>query len=142
VTLPGEIEPVTTKVVPFFVTGYEGDPVEDDTLAEGTESEPPKRERPRRSAGRLSLVGQAALGAALATIVVHIVAIIVASSGSFVAGSVLAWVAIALSIAAVLAGLVAVIGRFGRSWGAAAIVVGLFANPFLLLRLLDFVGGS
>jgi hypothetical protein len=140
VTLPGEIEPVTTKVVPFFVTGYESDPVEDDD--DVTQSDPPKRERPRRSAGRSSLVGQAALGAALATIVVHMSAVVVASSGAFIAGSVLAWVAIAFSILAVLTGLVAVVGRFGRSWGVGAIVLGLFANPFLLLRLLDFVGGS
>lgn len=136
-TLPGEIEHVPTKVVPFFVTGY--DEVEVETASEEPVEEPPRRERP---ASRSSVLGQLALCVALATIGVHIAAVIVAASGSFVAGTVLAWIAIAASILAVLSGLVAIIGRFGRGWGISAVILGVVANPFLLVNVLNFVGGS
>lgn len=136
-TLPGDIEHVPTKVVPFFVTGY--DEVDVETAPDEPVEQPSRRERrPSRS----SILGQLALCVALATIGVHIAAVIVASSGAFAAGTVLAWIAIAASILAVLSGLVAIIGRFGRGWGISAVVLGVLANPFLLVNILNFVGGS
>lgn len=131
------MEHVPTKVVPFFVTGY--DEVETPTEPEEPTAAPePAEERVARS----SILGQIALCFALATIAAHVVAVVVASSGSFVAGSVIAWIAIVASIVTILTSLVAIIGRFGRGWAIAALVLGIFANPVLLLNVLNFLGGA
>ncbi len=64
------------------------------------------------------------------------------SDGQFVTGTVLAWVAIVLSCAAVAGGILAVVAGWGRMPGAIAIPLGLLANPFLLTRLLDLASAA
>ncbi|MDF1477955.1 hypothetical protein PYV02_02530 [Leifsonia sp. H3M29-4] len=129
---PGQIEHVPLKVVPMYVEGENPD------LEDADETEPP--ELPGVVARvRTPWVGRGALALAVATAVVHGIAVSVAGDGDPVTGTVLAYVAIGLSIAAVLGGLVAVIAGFGRRTGAAAIVLGVFANPVVLLTVLSWV---
>lgn len=129
---PGEIEHVPLKVVPMYVE------VESPEAAAPDETEPPEI-RGVASNVRSPLVGIAALGLAVVTAVVHGVAVGVASGGDPPAGTVLAVIAISLSVLAVVGGLVALIGGFGRRWGAAAIVLAVLANPVVLLTLLGWV---
>lgn len=82
------------------------------------------------------LPGVVALGLAAAGLIVEVVAIVVAapagaSEAMWTVSTVLAWAATGLTAAAVLLGLLAVIARLGRWWGAPAIVLGLLANPWL-----------
>ncbi len=62
------------------------------------------------------------------------------SAGSFEFGMGLTISAILLSAIAIVAGLIAAIGSFGRGWGIAAIVVGVLLNPVLVLLLLSWLG--
>ena len=64
-------------------------------------------------------------------------------TGAFaLVGTVLAFVAIGTSGIAVLLGLVAAVGGWARGAGIAAIVLGVVANPILLLRGLGILGFS
>lgn len=129
---PGQIEHVPLKVVPMYVEGENPD------LPDADETEPP--ELPGVVARvRTPWVGRIALALAVATAVVHGFAVGVASDGDPTTGTVLAYVAIGLSILAVLGGLVAVIAGFGRRTGAAAVALGVVANPVVLLTLLGWV---
>jgi hypothetical protein len=85
-------------------------------------------------------IGWLALAAALLAAVLTGVGVAQASGGEFESGAALAWAAIVLSAVAVAGGILAVIARFGRPPGIAAIVLGLLANPYLLARLLDAAG--
>lgn len=131
------MEHVPTKVVPFFVTGYDEVevPVEPEEPADVPE---PAEERVARS----SILGQIALCLALATAAAHVIGVVLAVSGSFVAGAVFAWIAVVASIVTILVSLVAIVGRFGRGWAIAALILGVFANPLVLLNVLNFLGGS
>lgn len=131
------MEHVPTKVVPFYVTGYDevDVPAEPEEPAEVPE---PAEERVARS----SVLGQIALCLALATVAAHVIAMVLAVSGSFVPGTVFAWIAVVASIVTVLTSLVAIVARFGRGWAIAALILGVFANPLLLLNMLNFLGGS
>ncbi len=60
--------------------------------------------------------------------------------GGFELGVGLSISATILSVLAVLGGLVAVVGRWGRGWGVAAIVVGVLLNPVVLIYLLSWLG--
>ena len=135
-TEPGPLERLPTKVVPYVVTGY----AEDEVAEEPPIDQPPEpEERPARRRG--PLLGLIALSLAVLTVVAHAVAVIVASGNDFEPAAIVAYVAIGLSVASVLAGALAVILRLGRPWGVIAIVLGVIANPFLLLVVLRFVGG-
>ncbi|QEE62354.1 hypothetical protein FVA74_12805 [Salinibacterium sp. dk2585] len=88
-----------------------------------------------------ALPGMVALGLALVGLVVEIVAITIAAPASatetsWAVASVLAWIANGLTLAGVVTGLVAVVARLGRWWGAPAIVLGLLANPWLQVTVL------
>lgn len=48
--------------------------------------------------------------------------------------------AILLSVLAVVAGIIAVVGNWGRGWGAAAIAVGVLLNPVVVLLVLSWMG--
>ena len=48
--------------------------------------------------------------------------------------------AILLSVLAVVAGIVAVVGDWGRGWGIAAIAVGVLLNPVVVLLVLSWMG--
>ena len=131
-TSPGEVERVPLKVVPIFVQPIEEEP-------EAPEEEPVVVEEPVRV--RRPYVGLAAAVLALGTVAVHIAAIVVATGRDFPTGTYLGYVAIGLSALAVVVGVIAaVIGR-GRAWGIAAAVVGILANPWVLLVVLRFLSG-
>jgi hypothetical protein len=135
VTQPGPLERLPTKVVPYVVTGY----AEEEVAEEPAVDLPPEpEERPVRKRG--PLLGLIALGLAVLTVVAHAVAVVIASGNDFAPATIAGYVAIGLSVASVLAGAVAVILRLGRVWGIIAIVLGVVANPFLLLVVLRFVG--
>lgn len=69
------------------------------------------------------------------------IAVGAATGGDAAGGTALAWAAIGLSIGAVLLGLVAVLFRMGRVWGALGAVLGALANPWLQLQVLNWIGG-
>jgi hypothetical protein len=91
---------------------------------------------------RSSIPGLVALLLAVATEVVTGIAVGVATGGDVDAGTALGYTAIGMSVAAILLGLVAVLARLGRTWGVAAIVLGVLANPWLQLVVLRFISGS
>jgi hypothetical protein len=88
-----------------------------------------------------SILGVAAALVAVATVVIHIVGISVATAGDWEAGTTLGYVANAASILGILLGAIATVLGLGRAWGIAAIVVSVFANPFLLVQLFAFIEG-
>ena len=135
-TSPGdEVERVPLKVVPIFVT-----PIEDEVVVEEESVEAEVVDEPTPRARR-PFLGWAAALLSLATIGVHIAAVVVASSGDFVTGTVLGYVAIGLSGLAVVVGVAAAIVGRGRSWGIAAALVAVLANPVVLLALLRLLSG-
>lgn len=98
--------------------------------------------RVRRPRGRYAWwPGAAAAVVAVALIVVDSVAVASAGEGSYSAATGLAWTAIVLSGVAVLGGLIAVLLDRGRLPGAGAIVLGIGANPYLLARVFEALGG-
>ena len=134
-TSVGAVERVPLKVVPIFVTAIEEvpePPEVDDNDVVDDEGEP------RRRSPAL-LIAAATL--ALAAVGVHISAIVIATAGDFPTGTVLGYVAIGLSVLAVVVGVVAAILGRGRVWAIVAASVGLLANPFLLLVVLRFLSG-
>ena len=109
------------------------------TVAESLAAPPPvepvvTRARPRWP-GILSFVLALLAVAGLAA------GIVLATSDQFLAATYTAWGAIGASGLAVVLGLIAVIGRLGRGWGTAGVVLGVVANPYLLTIALDRIGG-
>lgn len=70
-------------------------------------------------------------------VVLDAVAVGLAGSGSFAAATVVAWVAIVLSVLSVLGGILAIVLGRGRPVAIAAVILGILANPWLLTRLLE-----
>ena len=130
---PGEVERVPLKVVPIFVTPIEEEP-------EVVEEEPVLVEEPV-ARPRRPWLGLGAVALTLATIGVHIAALIVSTAGDFPTGTLLAYVATGISAVAVVAGIVAAILGRGRAWGIAAALVAVLANPLVLLAILRFLSG-
>ena len=81
-------------------------------------------------------LGVFALGTAVTTALLLGFGIGTSMGGNFVTGTALGYSAAAASFCSVLLGLVAVIGRRGRVWGIAAMLLGFFANPFVLTAIL------
>jgi uncharacterized membrane protein YcjF (UPF0283 family) len=77
----------------------------------------------------------AAVAAAL-----QIAGIIQASNLNWERGTLLAWLAIAVSIVAFVVGLIALVTNRGRRLGAVAVVAAIVANPFVLTQLLNALG--
>ena len=130
---PTEVERVPLKVVPIFVTPIEDEPevpAEEPQLVEEPDA------RPRRP-----WVGLGAVALTLATIAVHVAALVVSTAGDFPTGTLLAYVATGVSAAAVVVGIVAAILGRGRAWGIAAALVAVLANPIVLLAILRFLSG-
>lgn len=88
------------------------------------------------------LIGALAVLAAAVVVVLDVVAVNLAASGSFVSATTVAFTAIGFSAAAVVAGAVAIVLGRGRIAGIAGFVVGVVANPYLLTRLLEALGGA
>ncbi|MFC5502575.1 hypothetical protein ACFPJ4_10020 [Lysinimonas soli] len=92
--------------------------------------------RPRRwpgiAASVLALLMLVATGSAIA----------VASGGRFAISTGLAYLAIALSAAAVVVGIVAIVGRWSRGAGIVGVIVAVLGNPLVLLYGLTALGGT
>jgi hypothetical protein len=92
---------------------------------------PPAKRRPAPW-----LLGVVGLALAIAAGVLQLLGIIQATGLNWQRGTLLAWLAIGASTAAFLVGLIAIILNRGRRWGVAAMIVAIFANPWLLAQLL------
>lgn len=101
----------------------------------GRRSAPKDRPRPGTALGVIAVL------VAIGTVVIVWIGINSAISGKFQLGTTLAYFAVGASIAAVLAGISAIVLDRGRGWGAVAIAIGLAANPLVLTRVLDWAGG-
>jgi uncharacterized membrane protein YcjF (UPF0283 family) len=106
-----------------------------DSLAAPPPAEPVVKRRRPRWPGILSFVFALLAVAGVAA------GIVLATSDLFALATYTAWGAIAASALAVLLGLIAVSGRFGRGIGTAGMVLGVVANPYLLTIALDRIGG-
>ena len=131
---PGEVERVPLKVVPIFVQPIEDEPADD----EPEESEEAVEVVPRR---RTVIVALSAIVLALATVGTHVAAIVVATAGDFPLGTLLGYVAVGLSIAAMVAGIAALVVGRARGWAVAAIIGAVLANPLVLLTVLQAMSG-
>ncbi|MGL4340060.1 MAG: hypothetical protein ACRCSP_06530 [Rhodoglobus sp.] len=130
----GQIEPVPLKVVPMYL--------ENPTTPVPT---PPVEEQsaPLRAPGRThAWLGLLAIALAVIAGVVHVRAVGVSMAGDTGWGTVLGYLAIAVSVAAVLGGVLAVLLRRGRRAGVVAVVLGCAANPLIVLAVLRFLGGG
>lgn len=97
----------------------------------GEECPPPRRPR---------WPGSLAGGIAILMVVTWAIALACSLAGLFELGVGLSVSAILLSVLAVAAGVVAVVGNWGRGWGVAAIAVGVLLNPVVLLYGLSWIG--
>lgn len=122
-----DIEQPPIKVVPMFID--EPEPVE-------APPAPVERRRWYRP-----IPGILAFAAALATVVLGVVAIVLATAADFETSTMLSWAAMIASTVAVLVGILAISLRRGRGWGIAAVIVGILANPYLLLQGLTLLVG-
>lgn len=93
---------------------------------------------PRRRSAPLGLIS---LLAALATVILLWMGMSFAVGGRNLVSTDLAYLAIGMSVVAIVGGLSAIVLGRGRALGVVAIVVGLLANPLLLTRLLSWAGG-
>jgi len=84
--------------------------------------------------------GSLAGGLAILMVITWAVGLACALGGLLELAVGLSYSALLLSVLAVLAGLVAVVGRWGRGWGIAAIAVGVLLNPLVLLHVLTWIG--
>ncbi|MFT4028266.1 MAG: hypothetical protein QM675_00185 [Protaetiibacter sp.] len=84
--------------------------------------------------------GSLAGGIAILMVVTWAIALACSLAGLLELGVGLSISAILLSGIAVLAGIVAVAGNWGRGWGIAAIAVGVLLNPVVLLYGLGWIG--
>lgn len=107
---------------------------------QSTEHDPAGRRHAQAS--RYPVVGMVALGLATLAVVTVGLAIGIAATGGFAIGTLLGYVAIGLSAAAVVLGVAAAIANRGRKRGIAAAVVGVLANPLVLLVTLRLLGGG
>jgi hypothetical protein len=87
------------------------------------------------------VIGAVSLAIAVATVILHIVAVSIASGGDWAAGTVVGYVAIGTSILGIAVGALAILLSRGRGLGIVAVVVSILANPYLLLQLLNFFSG-
>lgn len=90
---------------------------------------------------RGSWPGWGAFALAVAAAVVHGIAIVTEAGKDYEGAETLAWVAIGISSAAVVVGITAAVLGRGRGAGISAAVVGVIANPWLLLQVLTVLQG-
>lgn len=114
------------KVVPMYLEGEEP-PVE-------AVPAPVERVRTR-------LLGILALAFGVLTVAALIAGMVIATGGNWPLATIVAYGAIGLSSVAVVVGVVAVILGRGRRWAVIAVLLGVFANPLVLLTILRFFGG-
>ncbi len=90
---------------------------------------------PRRWPGILACV------LAVLMLVATGIAIALSAQLQYAVATDVAYLAIALSVAAVVTGLVAVLGRWGRGAGLVGAIVAVLGNPLVLLYGLNYFGG-
>ena len=129
---PGPVERVPLKVVPMFI---EDQSVQ---LPPDPAAPPPAADVPRAPRPWL---GALSVALALVAATVQVVAIVGATAQDFELGIVLAFLAVILAVAAVGVGIAAVVVKRGRHAGIAGILLGMLANPLVLLAILRFVDG-
>jgi uncharacterized membrane protein YcjF (UPF0283 family) len=95
-------------------------------------------ERPRR---RPRWPGRSAFAFGILTPIAVGFGIFIATDHAHAPATVLAYVALVASALAVVLGLVAVIGSWGRGAGIAGLGLGVLANPLVLLYGLETLGG-
>lgn len=117
---------VGIKVVPMYLEG-EDVPVE---------QVPASAERTRTP-----LLGIVALVLGVLTVAALVTGIAIATAGDWAPATTIAYGAIGLSVLAVVVGVVAVVLGAGRRWAVIAVLLGVFANPLVLLAVLRFFGG-
>lgn len=66
----------------------------------------------------------------------------VAATGDYTTSTTLAYAAIALSVAAILFGVIAFVRRWGRSAGIVGAIVAVLGNPLVLIYVLGSLSGS
>ena len=117
---------VAIKVVPMYIEGEE--PAADD----------PAAPIPR---GKTAVLGALAALLAVLTVAALVSGIVIATALDYRLATTLSYAAIGLSVLAVIGGVAAVILDLGRRWGIAAVILGIVANPLVLLVVLRFLGG-
>lgn len=131
---PGSGERVPLKVVPIFID----EPVVAERAEAGSAEHPDAPpQQPRR---KTPLLGAVALSTAVIAGVLQGVAIAQATVGDYLAATVLAYASAAVAVLAVVVGVVAIVMHRGRRLGVAAAVMGLIANPLVLLALFRVLG--
>jgi len=132
VTNQGDIERVATKVVPYYVVGIVDD--EPEAPTEPREPEDVPDEKPARRP-RPTWVGFIAAALGVATLVLLITAMLVASEGGFPTGTVLSYVTIIVSISAAVTAVISLIFGLQRRWAAFGLALAIMANPIVLLTV-------
>ena len=93
---------------------------------------------PEPAPPRPPVLGVIAVLAAITTIVLHALAVNIAAAGDPQQATVLGWAAIAVSTGTIVLGVLSAALHSGRIIGMVAAVVALFANPWILLKVLEF----
>lgn len=135
---PADLERVPLKVVPMYI---DDQPPAEPVNAEERDAD--GRPRGDRASRRrvLHLLGPAAAAVAGIALVMQVIAIVVASANDFATGTVLGYLAIALAVVGVAGGIVAVVTHRGRRAGVVGIVIGVVANPLIVLGVLRLLDG-
>jgi hypothetical protein len=144
VTNPGDIERVGTKVVPYYVVGV----VEDEPEV-STEQPDPNTVNPESVAPDSYLVrrprptwlGFIAATLGVATFVLLIVAMLIATGGDFPTGTILSYVTIVVSISAVITAVISLVFGYQRRWAAFGLAMAILANPLVLVTVFRSFGG-
>jgi len=84
--------------------------------------------------------GILSLGLAAVTVAGLVTGLVLVTADAYIAATWAAWIAAGASTLAVLVGVVALVGGFGRPWAIAGIVLGIVANPPVLTWALDAIG--
>ena len=102
-----------------------------DTTPHPDETHPKRRPR---------WLGGLAGGVAILMVLTWAIGLVALTNGMFELGVGLSISAVLLSGIAVIGGIVAVIGNWGRGWGIAAVAVGVLLNPVVLTYILGSLG--
>lgn len=105
----------------------------------GPEAEDEVVDEPERR--KTAVLGIAAAVLGVSTVAALVTAIVIASTGDWGVATLVAYAAIGLSALSVLGGVIAAIVGLGRRSGVIAVVLGILANPLVLLTVLRFFGG-
>jgi hypothetical protein len=100
----------------------------------------PEAEALQRRSSRPRWPGAISAALAILMVITWAVALACALGGMLDLGVGLSYSSILLSGIALLAGIVAVAGNWGRGWGSAAIAISVLLNPLVLLYVLGWIG--